>query len=120
MPGTDQRNDPLASFNFILQIDKVRVGPPPVIDVDRYRQGATVTIRMVDGRSFSNTVFAPKGAGLLGIAWDDIDAKYRMLMPSAGVAGPDIEASLALIHGFAGLAEVRGLIGLLRGAGSVV
>lgn len=26
MPGTDQRNDPLASFNFILQIDKVRVG----------------------------------------------------------------------------------------------
>lgn len=26
MAGTDQRNDPLASFNFILQVDKVRVG----------------------------------------------------------------------------------------------
>lgn len=26
MPGTDQRNDPLASFNFILQVDKLRVG----------------------------------------------------------------------------------------------
>ena len=31
-------------------IDKVHVGPPPTDNVERYRQGATVTIRTTDGR----------------------------------------------------------------------
>src|SRR5229473_373654 len=60
-------------------IDKVRVGPPPSENAARYRQGATVTIRTTDGRNVTSTVYAPKGAGILGIAWTDIDAKYRTL-----------------------------------------
>src|SRR5439155_23736782 len=44
-------------------IDKVRVGPPPTGKAERYRQGATVTIRTMDGRIATSTVFAPKGAG---------------------------------------------------------
>ena len=67
-------------------IDKVRVGPPPTDDVARYRQGATVTIRTTDGRSSTSTVYAPRGAGFLGIAWADVDAKYRSLMPYSGLA----------------------------------
>ncbi len=77
-------------------IDRVRVGETP--DDARYRQGATVTIRMHDGRVVSNTVHVPKGAAVLGIAWSDVDAKYRTLVPSAGLDAGKIEASLGLIH----------------------
>ena len=94
-------------------IDKVRVGPPPTDDIARYRQGATVTIRTTDGRTSSNTVFVPKGAGMLGIAWSDIDAKYRALMPHSGLASAQIEASLAVIHDFRAVARVSALTDLL-------
>src|SRR3954471_21588450 len=66
-------------------IDKVRVGPEPTENAERYRQGATVTIRTRDGRNITNTVYAPTGSGLLGIAWADIDAKFRALLPSSGL-----------------------------------
>lgn len=95
-------------------IDKVRVGPPPTADVERYRQGATVTIRTADGRSATSTVFVPKGAGMLGIAWADIDAKYRALVPYAGLSGERIAASLALIHEFRAVPRAAALAGLLR------
>jgi 2-methylcitrate dehydratase PrpD len=95
-------------------IDKVRVGPPPTDATARYRQGATVTIRTRDGRSVTNTVYVPKGAGMLGIAWADIDAKYRTLVPLSGLSGQQIEASLGVIHDFRRLAEVSPLVSLLR------
>jgi 2-methylcitrate dehydratase PrpD len=49
-------------------IDRVRVGPPPTGNTERYRQSATVTIRTTDGRVSTSTVLAPKGAGAGGIA----------------------------------------------------
>jgi 2-methylcitrate dehydratase PrpD len=95
-------------------IDKVRVGPPPTENADRYRQGATVTIRTHDGRTSTSTVHLPKGAGALGIAWDDIDAKYRTLVPASGLTTDKIEASLALIHDFHTVTDVSTLTALLR------
>ena len=81
-------------------IDKVRIGTPPSDNVAQYRQGATVTIRTTDGRISTSTVYVPKGAGMLGIAWSDIDTKYRTLVPHAGLGNAQIEASLTLIHDF--------------------
>ena len=95
-------------------IDKVRVGPPPSENAGRYRQGATVTIRTADGRSFSSTVFAPKGSGMLGIAWPDIDAKFRALMPLAGLRDERIAAMLDIIHDFRRRPDVVPLTDLLR------
>jgi len=95
-------------------IEKVRVGPPPTDNVERYRQGATVTIRTTDGRASTSTVYVPKGTGMLGIAWADIDAKYRALMPHSGLPDPGIEASLAVIHDFRKVTNVSGLINLLQ------
>jgi len=95
-------------------IDKVRVGPPPSENVARYRQGATVTIRTSDGREVTSTVYVPKGAGILGIAWSDIDAKYRTLVPLSGLPAQQIEASLDLIHRFRDITDVSELTGLLR------
>src|SRR6266702_4993156 len=75
-------------------IEKVQVGLPPEADAARYRQGATVTIRTRDGRSFTSTVYAPKGSGQLGIAWNDIDAKFRTLAPLGGLGGDAISRTL--------------------------
>jgi 2-methylcitrate dehydratase PrpD len=95
-------------------IDKVRVGPPPTQQVEQYKQGATVTIRTKDGRTFSSTVFAPKGAGALGIDWADVDAKYRTLVPRAQVSEQQVEASLLVIHDFGSVTHVSELMDLLH------
>jgi 2-methylcitrate dehydratase PrpD len=95
-------------------IEKVRVGTPPSDGIARYRQGATVTIRTTDGRISTSTVYVPKGAGILGIAWADIDAKYRALMPHSGLLNREVEASLAVIHDFRKVTDVSGLINLLQ------
>lgn len=96
-------------------IDKITVGPPPTENATRYRQGATVTIRTTDGRSSTSTVFLPHGSAALGIDWADIDAKYRTLMPNAGLPAERIEQSLALIHDFKSARGVAELIGFVRG-----
>jgi 2-methylcitrate dehydratase PrpD len=95
-------------------IDKVRAGAPPTDHPERYRQGATVTIRTIDGRVSTSTVYVPRGAGAGGLAWADIDAKYRALMPRASLRDAQIEASLAVIHDFRHVAHVSELIGLLH------
>ena len=95
-------------------LDKVRVGTPPTDNVERYRQGATVTIRTKDGRTFSNTVYAPKGAGVLGIDWADVDTKYRTLVPHAALNDRQVEASLQVIHDFRHVTHVSALIDLLQ------
>ena len=95
-------------------LDKVRVGTPPTDNVERYRQGATVTIRTKDGRTFSNTVYAPKGAGVLGIDWADVDTKYRTLVPNAKLSDRQVEASLQVIHDFRHVRHVSALIDLLQ------
>jgi 2-methylcitrate dehydratase PrpD len=99
-------------------IDKVRVGSPPTESTARYRQGATVTILTQDGRVWTDTVYLPKGAGALGIAWSDVDAKYRTLVPVSGLSDDDIEASLTLIHEFHSIANVSVLTDLLRSGAS--
>ena len=95
-------------------IDKVQVGPPPTQQVEQYKQGATVTIRTKDGRTFSSTVFAPKGAGTLGIDWADVDDKYRTLVPQAQVSDQQVEASLQVIHDFCHVKHVSELTNLLH------
>ena len=95
-------------------IDRVGLVVERTANPERYRQGATVTIRTRDGRLFSSTVFEPKGSAALGLAWEDIDAKYRTLVPFSGLAEEGIEASLALIHDFREIGDVSRLTRALR------
>jgi 2-methylcitrate dehydratase PrpD len=95
-------------------IDKITVGPPPTANAERYRQGATVTIRATDGREFTSTVFLPYGSAALGIEWADIESKYRTLMPNSGLPAARIEESLAVIRDFKNAMSVGPLIELLR------
>ena len=94
--------------------DKIQVGIPPTQDIQRYEQGATVTIQTKNGRTFSSTVFAPKGAGALGIDWADVDAKYRSLVPRAKVGDQQFEGSPQMIHDFRSVMRVSELMGLLH------
>lgn len=95
-------------------IDKVRVGAQPTEHINRYRQGAMVTIRTLDRRDVSSTVFEAKGSAALGISWADLDMKYCTLMPSSGLTEPAIKQSLAILHDFRGLTNVSQLTRLLR------
>ena len=95
-------------------LDKVRVGEPPTAHVEQYKQGATVTIHTKDGRTFTSTVYAPKGSGVLGIDWADVDAKYRTLVPQAQLQDRQIEASLQVIHDFRHVTHVSALLDLLQ------
>jgi 2-methylcitrate dehydratase PrpD len=94
-------------------IDKIRIGEPPTEHVERYKQGATVTIRTKDGRTFSSTVYAPKGSGVRGIDWADIDAKYRTLVPKAQLRDRQVEESLHMIHDFRNVKHISVLTDLL-------
>ncbi|MBL4721459.1 MAG: MmgE/PrpD family protein [Alphaproteobacteria bacterium] len=89
-------------------IDKIRVGAPPTENISAYRQGATVTIETIDGRSVTETVLAPNGAGYRGIDWVDINAKYHALAPTA-MTGERVESSLSVIRNFKNLSNVSEL-----------
>ncbi|MFH1009236.1 MAG: hypothetical protein V1800_17305, partial [Candidatus Latescibacterota bacterium] len=78
------------------------------------RGGGTVTITTTDGRSYSRTMTAPGGSGPRGINWADIDAKYRALVPLAGLSSQRIEESLGMIRGFEEARGVSAITDLLR------
>jgi 2-methylcitrate dehydratase PrpD len=87
--------------------------PPPLPDRFVHRHGGTVTLRLKDGREVSRTCKAPRGSGPRGVEWADIDAKYRRLLPRAGVDAARIEASLALLHGLDDCKDLGELTSLL-------
>ena len=55
-------------------------------------------------------MYIPKGAGALGIAWDDVDAKYRALVPHCGLSVQAVDESLAMIHELQRVSEVKRLV----------
>jgi 2-methylcitrate dehydratase PrpD len=95
-------------------LDKVEVGPPPTENLERYKQGCSVTIRTRDGRTSSSTVYAPRGAAVLGIRWEDVEEKYRALAPFARLSPQAIEASCKAIRELRNLKNIGALITLLR------
>ncbi|RPI40484.1 MAG: hypothetical protein EHM59_21585, partial [Betaproteobacteria bacterium] len=96
-------------------IDKITVDPNPKPYPDRFphHHGATVTITLKDGRRFSDHVDFPRGAGPRGIDWADVDAKYRTLVPHAGMAPEKIESSLEVVHELEAVSSVSELTTLL-------
>jgi 2-methylcitrate dehydratase PrpD len=95
-------------------LGKVRVVDPPTENLERYKSGVIVTIKTRDGRSHSSTVYAPRGAAMLGIDWADIENKYRALAPYAKFSGKNLDASMKVIRNFREVKQVSELIALLR------
>ncbi|NYT78302.1 MmgE/PrpD family protein [Alcaligenaceae bacterium] len=101
--------------------DKVVFDPSPAPLPDRFphRHGGSVTIVLKDGREFSSTCVAPRGSGPRGVSWDDIDAKYRRLVPLGGLEPGRVEESLSLLHGFDVVDDVSQLTSMLTIAAQV-
>jgi 2-methylcitrate dehydratase PrpD len=95
-------------------LDLVEIGEAPTENVDRYKQGATVTVKTRDGRSFTNTVYAPRGSAAIGIEWSDVEAKFNTLCPMAGISAPNIEKSMQLLRRFRTVQHMRELVDLIR------
>ena len=96
-------------------IDKLTTDPNPRPYPDRFQHhhGATVTIRLRDGRTFSEHVDFPRGSGPRGIEWADVDGKFRRLVPLAGLAPQRVEGVLRAVHELDGAPGAAGLTVLL-------
>jgi 2-methylcitrate dehydratase PrpD len=97
-------------------IDKIETDPNPKPYPDRFphHHGATVTITLNDGRAFSSHVDFPRGSGPRGIAWADVDAKYRALMPLSKLPAARIEQALEVVHRFERVQSMSELTDLLH------
>jgi len=95
-----------------------RVGPdpsPPAVDY-QWSWGGTVTLVTDSGERYTSTVDAPRGSGPRGIEWQDVDAKYRALMPDSGLPASRIGQILETIHALDELDDVGELTALLAPA----
>jgi 2-methylcitrate dehydratase PrpD len=94
-------------------LDLVEAGEPPTENLERYRQGATVTVKTRDGRSFSSTVFAPRGSAINGIEWADIDEKLRALLPNASISPSSIDSCVRIVRDLREVNNIRSLVELI-------
>ena len=103
-------------FNPVVTrlMDLVEADPAPPAVTYKWGWGGTVTVVTKSGASFTSTVDAPRGSAPRGIAWSDVDGKYRALMPDSKLPATRIEESLRVIHGFEKVKNVAELIRLLR------
>ncbi|MFH1605257.1 MAG: MmgE/PrpD family protein [Pseudomonadota bacterium] len=95
-------------------IDKVRIGDPVTQDAEKFRHGAVVTIKTRDGRSYTSTVYTPRGSGVRGIDWSDVDNKYRTLVAMTNLNPRKIEDGIEVIHELRDVQDVSKLTSLLR------
>ncbi len=81
----------------LMDLVEVDPAPPPV--TYRWSWGGTVTIVTTAGARFTSTVDAPRGSAPRVIAWSDVEAKYRTLMPQSGLSSRRLDEILTTIHG---------------------
>lgn len=94
-------------------MDMIEVDPnPPAVDY-QWAWGGTVTLVTRSGARFTSTVQAPRGSGPRGIAWADVDAKYRTLMQNSGLSQRRVEDALTMIRELDRLDDVSELTRLL-------
>ena len=94
--------------------ERVRGGEAPANAAELLRgRGGMVTIRTKAGAEFTAVVKAPRGSAPTGVAWGDVDAKYRALAPLA-LPAARVEESLRAIHAFDAAPDAHALVALLR------
>ncbi len=94
-------------------LDLVEDANPPDEPLDRYRQGARVTVTTRQGGSFTSSVFAPRGSAINGIEWSDVERKFKTLCPSSHMSNANIEESMKLLRQFREVRKMRELVDLL-------
>jgi 2-methylcitrate dehydratase PrpD len=78
--------------------ERVSIDPDPQdLPALKWTWGGRVTIHTKSGGSFASVVDASKGSGPRGVSWDEIDYKYRALMPASGLSNERVDQSLDAI-----------------------
>ncbi|SPB14825.1 MmgE/PrpD family protein [Caballeronia novacaledonica] len=85
-----------------------------VPDKNLYKSGAIVKIETNDGRVIERSIRFPKGAAVRGIEWDQVESKYRALMPYGGANVDAIDRSFQLIRGLTALDDIKVLVDTLN------
>ena len=94
---------------------KVQAGDPPANAAQLLKtRGGVASIKTKAGKTFTSVVGAPRGSAPRGIDWADVDAKYRRLVPLAGLASKNVEDSLKVIHAFDRAKSITELTSLLK------
>ena len=87
--------------------------PAPLPDRFTHRHGGTVSIQLKNGRRITKTCKAARGYGIRGIMWQEVDDKYRNLIPASGLPVEQTEAILKMTHDFRSLPSVHPFTQLL-------
>ena len=85
---------------------------PPAVET-RWLWAGTVTIVTTSGARITRTVDAPRGSAPRGIEWQDVEAKYRELMPQSRLPARRLEEILAMIRGLENVNDVSQLTRML-------
>jgi 2-methylcitrate dehydratase PrpD len=85
---------------------------PPAVET-RWLWAGTVSIVMKSGARITRTVDAPRGSAPRGIEWQDVEAKYRELMPRSKLPARRLEEILAMIRGLENVSDVSQLARML-------
>jgi 2-methylcitrate dehydratase PrpD len=85
---------------------------PPAVQT-RWPWAGTVTIVTKSGARITRTVDAPRGSAPRGIEWQDVEAKYRELMPESRLPAERLEEILVTIRGLDNVDEVSTLTRML-------
>jgi 2-methylcitrate dehydratase PrpD len=85
---------------------------PPAVET-RWPWAGTVTIVMSSGARITRTVDAPRGSAPRGIAWQDVEAKYRDLMPQSQLPSRRLDEILTTIRELDTVSDVSTLTGML-------
>lgn len=99
----------------VLQ-DKVVFDPNPAPLPDRFthRHGGTVIITLKDGRKIKNTCRAARGSGPTGVTWEEVDSKFKHLLPLSGFNTKQINELCETVHHFRNLSSMVPLVRLLQ------
>jgi 2-methylcitrate dehydratase PrpD len=87
--------------------------PSPPAVATRWLWAGTVTLVMKSGARITRTVDAPRGSAPRSIEWQDVEAKYRELMPHSRLPARRLEEILATIRGLENVSDVAQLTRML-------
>jgi 2-methylcitrate dehydratase PrpD len=85
---------------------------PPAVET-RWPWAGTVTIVTTSGARITRTVDAPRGSAPRGIEWNDVEAKYRELMPQSKLPARQLDEILAMLRKLESVSDVSELTRLL-------
>jgi 2-methylcitrate dehydratase PrpD len=95
--------------------ERVSIDPDPQdLPPLKWTWGGRVTIHTKSGARFASVIDASRGSGPRGVTWNEIDYKYRALMPASGLPAERIQQSLEAIKRLDEAPDVTSLPALLQ------